>query len=409
MAGHQSVAVVFHRLGPYHHARLCAASKKHKVIAIQGCRHDTIYQWDKIDHQGEYPLETLFDSGDCEDKTFVVLRRNVAETLNRLDPAVVMIPGWGSKLALSCLAWCLEAGKPAVVGSDSTAWDSARHPVKEWIKGRLVHLFSAALVAGLPHRDYIVSLGMRPDQVVFGYDVVDNRYFEDKTAEIRIQKLEFRRKYALPDSYFLASARFVEKKNLPRLIEAYASYRKAVNASQAGSDKPAAPWSLVLLGDGPQRPSLNSLLSERNLQDHVLLPGFKQYAELPVYYGLASAFIHASTTEQWGLVVNEAMASRLPVLVSNRCGCAGDLVEEGVNGFTFDPCNVEELASRMLELSAAKSPLTAFGASSNRIISAWGLERFANGLQEAVEKAIVRGPVKPTWLQRGILNSLMAR
>jgi glycosyltransferase involved in cell wall biosynthesis len=47
--------------------------------------------------------------------------------------------------------------------------------------------------------------------------------------------------------------------------------------------------------------------------------------------------VHASTTEQWGLVVNEAMAAGLPVLVSDRCGCAPDLVEVGVNGFTFDP------------------------------------------------------------------------
>ena len=51
-------------------------------------------------------------------------------------------------------------------------------------------------------------------------------------------------------------------------------------------------------------------------------------------------------------MVNEAMASGLPVLVSNRCGCAQDLVQEGVNGFTFDPYNVEQLAQLMLKISA---------------------------------------------------------
>jgi 1,2-diacylglycerol 3-alpha-glucosyltransferase len=59
--------------------------------------------------------------------------------------------------------------------------------------------------------------------------------------------------------------------------------------------------------------------------------------------GLASAFIQASTTEQWGLVVNEAMASGLPVLVSERCGCAPDLVKNGVNGYTFDPYDIKEI------------------------------------------------------------------
>ncbi len=81
-------------------------------------------------------------------------------------------------------------------------------------------------------------------------------------------------------------------------------------------------WDLVLLGDGPLKPTLLKLISSLGLESCVHLPGFKQYDELPVYLGLAETFIHASTTEQWGLVVNEAMASGLPVLVSNRCGCA---------------------------------------------------------------------------------------
>ena len=89
-----------------------------------------------------------------------------------------------------------------------------------------------------------------------------------------------------------------------------------------------------------------------DLAGDVILAGFKQYDELPAYYGLASAFVHASTTEQWGLVVNEAMASGLPVLVSDRCGCAPDLVEDGVNGFTFDPYDVEALAGLMQRVAA---------------------------------------------------------
>ena len=60
-------------------------------------------------------------------------------------------------------------------------------------------------------------------------------------------------------------------------------------------------WDLVLLGDGPLRETLNSQLSTLNLNEHVHLPGFKPYEELPVYYALANAFVHASTAEQWGL------------------------------------------------------------------------------------------------------------
>jgi len=136
------------------------------------------------------------------------------------------------------------------------------------------------------------------------------------------------------------------------------------------------------------------------------LPGFKQYHELPEYYARAGAFVHASTTEQWGLVVNEAMASGLPVIVSNRCGCAADLVQEGVNGFTFDPTNVAQLADLMLTISNFTFPISNFSAASRGIIKNWGPDRFASGLQQAAEAALAAGPVKPNLVQRLILRAL---
>ena len=101
-----------------------------------------------------------------------------------------------------------------------------------------------------------------------------------------------------------------------------------------------------------KRAEVEEAISRLSVEGSVHLVGAQSYGDVPAYYALAGAFVHASTTEQWGLVVNEAMASGLPVLVSNRCGCAPDLVQEGVNGFTFDPCNVEELAQLMLKISA---------------------------------------------------------
>jgi glycosyltransferase involved in cell wall biosynthesis len=209
----------------------------------------------------------------------------------------------------------------------------------------------------------------------------------------------------LPEKYFLASARFIEKKNLLRIVQAYARYREMAQKSEIGNQNPEI-WKLVLLGDGPLRETFNTQLSTLNLQGHVLLPGFKQYEELPAYYGLAGAFVHASTTEQWGLVVNEAMASSLPVLVSNRCGCAVDLVQEGVNGFTFDPGDPEQLANLMLRISDFRFPISDFGAASRRIISDWGPERFATGLKKTVEEAMKTKPPPFRILDSIILNAL---
>ena len=136
------------------------------------------------------------------------------------------------------------------------------------------------------------------------------------------------------------------------------------------------------------------------------MPGFKQYDELPAYYARAGAFIHASTTEQWGLVVNEAMASGLPVLVSNRCGCAADLVREGENGWTFDPTSDDQMADLMLRIASDEKARVQMGAKSREIIAEWGPERFASGVKAAVDAALAAPKKKVGLLDRLILNVL---
>jgi glycosyltransferase involved in cell wall biosynthesis len=333
--------------------------------------------------------------------------------------------------------------------SESTEWDTKRRAWSEELKRRIVGLCSAALVGGNPHKNYMVKLGMPSERIFLGYDAVDNGYFAENAEklktetlktegakEVRSREPEVRKKYGLPEKYFLASARFIEKKNLARLLQAYARYRKNAETLKAemlkseGRKKESRkqkmenknefqfsdfsvsafdPWSLVLLGDGVLRSSLESQVSSLGLQHCVHLPGFKQYPDLPAYYARAGAFIHASTTEQWGLVVNEAMASGLPVLVSNRCGCAADLVQEGVNGFTFDPFNVEQLAQLMLRVSDFRFPISDFGAASAGIISNWGSEQFAQGLKSAAECALKTGPKKAGILERMLLSALTNR
>jgi glycosyltransferase involved in cell wall biosynthesis len=137
------------------------------------------------------------------------------------------------------------------------------------------------------------------------------------------------------------------------------------------------------------------------LHRHVHLPGFKQYDELPAYYALARAFVHASTTEQWGLVVNEAVASGLPVIVSNRCGCVPELVAD--NGFTFDPVNENELAARLLEMaSLSDDDLEHFGEASRRIAARFGPDRFGEGLESAATMAIKLAPKRLGVIDRAL-------
>ena len=402
-----TVAVVFHRLGPYYFARLQAVGRLLPIVGMETSGIDETYAWDLIAGADGFERVTLFEKADAQKLPAVEVVRRVGLALDKVRPAVVVVPGWADSAALGALLWCVINQVPAVIMSESTAWDEPRKPWKEFIKRQIVGLGSAALVGGTPHKNYLVQLGMPTERVFLGYDAVDNGYFAQGTKEVRSKKDELRRKHGLPEKYFLASARFVGKKNLPSLIEAYKRYRKLAQKSERGEG--IVPWDLVLLGDGALRKEIEVCCSELGVSQWVHMPGFKQYSDLPNYYGCAQAFIHASTTEQWGLVVNEAMASGLPVLVSNRCGCATDLVQEGVNGFTFDPLEVEQLAQLMLKISVAEFPLSTFGLASQRIISEWGPEQFAAGLKAAADCALTVGPAKPTLLQRLILKVMLAR
>jgi glycosyltransferase involved in cell wall biosynthesis len=117
------------------------------------------------------------------------------------------------------------------------------------------------------------------------------------------------------------------------------------------------------------------------------LAGFKQPKDIANYFSNAICLILPSIYETWGLVVNEAMAAGLPVLVSRACGCAPDLVQEGINGFTFDPYDVDGLARLMVRMSSGEVDLQAMGRASRKIIADWTPEVFAENLFKALEAA----------------------
>lgn len=297
-------------------------------------------------------------------------------------------------MTLGLIAVARDVAAPLVLMSESTAWDEPRVGWREAVKSRIVRMFDAALVGGRPQAEYVVQLGMPRERVFLGYDVVDNTHFARSAAP----PPEIARWDGRP--FFLCSARLIQKKNLPRLLEAFARYRAMAAASA---------WNMVLLGDGELRAQLEAKAAELGLGAALLMPGFRQYPELPGWYQAASCFVHASTSEQWGLVVNEAMAAGLPVLVSNRCGCARDLVHEGVNGFTFDPFDVEQLAVLMYRIAHGDVDRAAMGAASQKIIADWGPERFARGLKDAVECAIAQPRRKLALADRALLWPLIHR
>ena len=383
-----AVAVVFHHIGPYHHARLNAAADKLSVTGIEWSAkgYDA---WGAAEAPARYARLSLFTEASDRYPDSRQRREAFRWALEQASPDVVAVNGWNNFGSLAAANCCVRRGIPMVVMSESARQDEPRTWWKEMIKRRVVGLYSAALVGGQRHVEYLVELGMPRDRIFTGYDVVDNAYFARRAVEIQNSKFEILRKYGLPENYFLASARFIEKKNLPGLIRAYEEYRQTSEVGRQRSEvgKERAPWDLVILGGGPLKADLCRLISDLRLHAHVHLPGFKQYDELPVYYALAKAFVHASTTEQWGLVVNEAVASGLPVIVSERCGCVPELVRG--NGFTFDPIDERELPSRLLQIaSLLDDERRSLGDASYRIAENFAPEHFGEGLEQAAKLAL---------------------
>jgi glycosyltransferase involved in cell wall biosynthesis len=395
------IAVCVPHLGPYQRARLRAASARAPLVAIEVWSVDETHRQKRSPEPAGFEMVSLFDDTEIRASARPAVRRRMAQALAQLDPAVVVVPGWSDPAALAALEWSSRRGRPAVLMSASTAHDERRRWWREALKRRVVAAGSAALAGGTPQCAYLHALGLRGDAVATGYDAVDNAHFAGGAQQARASAARWRCRLGLPERFFLASGRFVPKKNLSRLLDAYADYRR-----QTGGEA----YHLVLLGDGDLRPELERRSAQADLAGHVILPGFRQYDELPTWYGLAGAFVHASTSEQWGLVVNEAMASGLPVIVSKRCGCAPDLVQDGVNGFTFDPYDVDELARLMQRVAAmTDGQRHAMGAVGRRIIADWGPERFAEGLMKAVEAAVSRPSPKASWFDRALLRALAHR
>ena len=372
-----NLVVLFFRLGPYHVARLDAVGREASLTALELSGQATEYAWDPVETPSTFERVTVFPDRSHRDVPLQDLRDAISMALAEANPDAVVLPGWDDPGTLAALQWCRHHDVPRVVMSASSALDAPRSWWREAVKRRVVMSYDAGLVGGERHAAYLHSLGMPPARTFTGYNVVDNAHFSDGAADARRRADQIRTELRLPDRYFLAIGRFIPKKNYPFLLNAFAAYRGRVSS----------PIDLVILGDGPLDQDLRACRSRLGLEDCVHLPGFKQYEDLPLYYGLADAFVHTSLREQWGLVVNEAMAAGLPVIVSERCGCVPDLIRPGVNGFSFDPEDADALASHLQTVSEDADLRDTMGTVGKEIVSEWTPASFARQLIRAAQAA----------------------
>lgn len=387
-----SITIIYNSFGPYHLARLAASARMVEerglqMIGLELASKEKQHPWsaDKVPVLSR--KYTLFPGKAVEEVRPLELASAMWKALSAIDPQAVAIGLSRETLPamLIALAWTRRRQRVAISLMDSKYDDFPRPSWKEWLKRRIYRRFDAALVGGSLSQGYAEFLGICKENIFTGCDVVDNDYFARKAQWAQENSKTLRGENLLPENYFLFVGRLDAKKNLFRLLKAYDSYLRIVG-EQA--------WGLVICGSGSLEAEVQSQVRLLNIP--ALFVGFKQHDELPVYYGLARCLIVPSShDEQWGLVVNEAMASGLPVLVSKACGCAPDLVQEGVNGFTFDPYDVVGMAQLMNHISSGAVDLSAMAEASRQIIAEWGLERFASQLFLAVAAGQASSKTKP--------------
>ncbi|MBL8210491.1 MAG: glycosyltransferase family 4 protein [Bryobacterales bacterium] len=303
------------------------------------------------------------------------LARLLWRELTRLGPKTVFVPGYYTLPALAAAVWARLHGARSVLMSETTAFDSRRAGWRESLKRLLARaLFDYGIVGGKPHSRYLAHLGFHKDRIARFYDVVDNAYYKRATDEARRSPAPYVH-LNLPASYFLFVGRLSPEKNLTGLLREFAQYR-----SEGGQ------WSLVLVGDGPQRADLQEYAETLGVASFVRFEGLKSTQDTIPYYAFSGCFLLPSTREPWGLVVNEAMASSLPVIASTQCGCAEDLVNPGTTGFTFSPFQPGALAQRMLAMSTMPcEERLAMGRAAWEQVSAYSPQQWAEEVARIVE------------------------
>ncbi|WP_169976456.1 glycosyltransferase [Tautonia rosea] len=380
------LAISFTNLGPYHLARLRAAAAQlatrgGRLIAIETAGIERRYPW-QAEHRDElFDRMVLFPGKVLEDLTDQDCALAMEEALDRHHPDAVAVSGYVRPEVMAAARWARRMGRPSILMSESQEIDRPRQWWKEAIKRRRLRVFDAALVGGASHRSYLETLGIPRDRIAMGYNAVDNAAFANRAEGTR-RSAEGRN--GVPERpYFLSVCRFAEEKNLPALIEAYGVYRQRVGRANA--------WDLVLCGGGPQELTVQRVITRSGGGQGIHRPGFLQEEELAPWYAFASCFVLASVSEPWGLVVNEAAACGLPLLVSDRVGAAGTLVPEpaGTTGLQFDPTQVEAIADALAWM-ASRSPeeRESMGQRAAEIVGQWGPERFGTGLLEALDRAV---------------------
>jgi glycosyltransferase involved in cell wall biosynthesis len=321
---------------------------------------------------------------------FRPISRNIYRHLHRgldgLPFDAVWVHGYSTVNALHAMLAAKALGLPVITRVESWLGDRNRSGMRLIVKQaffRLLQSLTDAVLAVGTHNAEYWKHYMGEQFPIFPMPyAVNNRYFSDRTANATASRAELQRELGLdPDRpVLLFASKLQERKHCDHLLEAYLLLRQEASVAPQ----------LVIVGDGEMRSQLEARARESGV-DGIVFAGFRNQSELPRFFDLSTVFVLPSGHEPWGLIVNEAMASGLPVIVTDEVGSAIDLVRQGENGYVYPMGNIAALKNA---LAAVLVPgiAKAMGQRSRERMSTWSFREDVEGLRAALV-SVTRRPL----------------
>jgi 1,2-diacylglycerol 3-alpha-glucosyltransferase len=305
----------------------------------------------------------------------LLLNRGLARALHSASPDAIVCGGYNYWASWQALRWARSHRVPFLLWSESNLQDLRNERVfVEFLKRQFLKRCSGFVVPGKSAGEYMKAHGANERSIFTAPNAVDNDLFASASSAARQSAAKCRAELDVPARYFLYAGRLVREKGVLDLLAAYAKLDAALREKVG----------LVFVGDGPLREQLERQAASIS-PGTIKLAGFAHREQLAAHYAFADGLILPTHSDPWGLVVNEAMASGLPVIVSQVAGCAADLVRENWNGFLVPPGDIESLAAAMQKLACGNTLRATMAANSVQLIAQYSPQVWAEGLERAVE------------------------
>ncbi len=323
-------------------------------------RHWKLHENPRFSYQ---VLPSLSLSLEGKDLFTYFVNPKILSLLSTLDPDWIIAGGWDQFTYQAAIIWGKIHGKRVTLWSGSTVYEQSwRRTITKPLVRLLVHCSSDFLAYGTRAKEYLSSLGAQESKIKIFLNSVNHSHFINQATKLRSKRNEIKKKLKLKtQKNLLYVGQLIERKGILELLKAFTRF------SWENSD-----WGLVIVGNGYLKDRIKQTIDENNLSSRIVLVANIEQYKLPAIYTACDCLILPSKEEVWGLVVNEAMASSLPVLVSKNAGAVKDLVVSGKNGYSFLPTE-KGIIQVMRKISTkSKNDLKIMGHNSLRRILAIG-------------------------------------